>query len=212
MRLIASLLAAVALALLPASAARAQEAMAAFEAACTSHPDFFSFAVTGLDAAGTGNLCGCLVREFSGYTEAELAILSKDIDGTATAADRTAFGDYTALELKARAAVDRCVAAAPPGAGADMADFRAACLGSPFLLDVIGGSIADATPRREALCTCLTDTLAPRLSTAEAAILARDLDGTATDAEREAHAGYPALAEMAGTVFDGCFAEIAPSP
>ena len=204
-----------------AGTANASPATDAFNAACTANPGFFSFAVTGLeeDREGLSRLCSCLATEFSGLRDADLAMLTKDVDGTANAADRTAYGDYTALELKAREALDNCLViegmadgadagSAIPAGQADMTRFDAACSNSRTLLDVIGGTPAEATPLRATLCQCLVSTLAPQVSTADADVLAHDLDGTATDASRKAHAGYDTIAGIAGTAFGGCFATL----
>lgn len=190
-----------------------------FGGACNANPDFFSFAVTGLaeDTEGLGRLCGCLATEFGGLEAADYGMLIKDLEGTATAEERTAYGDYTALELKARENLDKCLVVegfadgAEPVAGADMSAFEASCTGSALLLEIIGGDAEAATPKRDELCGCLSTTLGPQISTADAAILGRDLDGTATQQTRDAHPGYAALAEMAGVAFDTCFAGMAAS-
>ena len=63
------------------------------------------------DPVRFGALCGCLVDAFQEYPEADVVMLTKDLDGSATTEDRTAYGDYTALEAKALAALDACLAA-----------------------------------------------------------------------------------------------------
>ena len=84
-----------------AGTANASPATDAFNAACTANPGFFSFAVTGLeeDREGLSRLCSCLATEFSGLRDADLAMLTKDVDGTANAADRTAYGDLFAPQV-----------------------------------------------------------------------------------------------------------------
>ena len=193
----------------------------AFTAACGANPGFFEFAVTGLDPEGLGRLCSCLVTEFSGLEEPDFAMLVKDLEGTATAEDRTAYGDYTALEITARDGLDKCLVlegfadgsdpgAIPVGDMADMTRFEAACHGSGGLLQVIGGTTEQATPIRTTLCDCLSVALGPQLTTADADILAQDLDGTATEASRAAHANYQEAESRAGAAFDSCFATAMP--
>jgi hypothetical protein len=208
-----------------AAPARAQTASSeAFSTACNANPGFFSFAVTGLDSdpEGLGRLCSCLATEFSGFSDDDYTMLIKDLERTATDADRAAYGDYTGLELKAREALDKCLvlegfadgsdpgAATPAAGGADMTEFDAACHGSDMLLTVIGGSPEDATPVRTSLCDCLSIALAPQVSTEGADILGQDLDGTATEASRTAYPGYPELESRAGAAFDSCFATAMP--
>lgn len=207
---------------LPAPANAQSAGLDTFDTTCNANPDFFSFAVTGLaeNRDGLGRLCSCLVTEFSGLGDADLAMLTKDVDGTATPEDRTAFGDYTALELKARDALDKCLVAerlteaggtAPAGEMADMTRFDAACHGSPMLLEVIGGTAEEATPIRTTLCDCLSIALAPQLATADADILAQDLDGSATEESRAAYGNYSEAERRAGAAFDSCFATAMPS-
>jgi hypothetical protein len=193
----------------------------AFNTACNANPGFFSFAVEGLenDAEGLSRLCSCLVAEFANYPEADLALLTKDVEGTATPEDRTAYGDYTGLEIRARDAAERCVAAewpAAPGTGtsstpADMSGFDAACTNSTILLEVIGGAPEEATVQRATLCQCLTTALGSQITTGDAGILAQDLDGSATEESRAAYGSYDALSETAGGVFDQCFAALTPT-
>lgn len=189
------------------------------EASCNAHPEFFNFTVSGLaeDRTSLGKLCSCLATEFTSMTDAELAMLTRDLDGTATQADRVAFGDYTGLEIKARDSLDKCLVAegladppAAPGALADMTKFDLACTNSELLLGVIGGTPDEAAPLRSRLCECLVKTLAPQVTTADADILATDLDGTATAESHAAYEGYDAVAQTAGVAFDGCFAGLAP--
>jgi hypothetical protein len=150
-------------------------------------------------------------------------MLIKDLEGTATTADRTAYGDYTALELKARDTLDKCLVlegfadGSDPGAtttpaadAADMTKFDAACQASEMLLSVLGGTSEQAMPVRTSLCECLSIALAPQISTEAADILAQDLDGTATDASRAAYPDYPELESRAGAAFDSCFATAMP--
>lgn len=198
-----------------------QDVRAEFSAACSGNPGFFSFAVAGLesDPDGHGRLCGCLATEFSALDDDEIAMLVKDLDGSATAEDRAAFGDYTALELKARDGLDKCLVlegfadGADPGASGDRADmtqFNAACTGSEGLLMVIGGEPDAAMPIRAKLCACLDVALAPQISTADANILGQDLDGTATQESRDAYPTYGELEVTAGAAFDTCFADAMP--
>lgn len=205
-----------------AARAAASPATDAFSAACNANPGFFSFAATGLESnpEGLGRLCSCLVEAFSDYPDADIAILTRDVAGEATPEDRTAYGDYTSLELKARDAADKCAtevgltAAAGSEASpapANMAVFDAACTNSAILLEVIGGTPEQATPLRTKLCTCLVTVLGPQVSADDAEVLARDLDGSATDESRNAYEGYEALAETAAVAFDGCFATLNPT-
>ncbi len=205
--------------LLPADAAAAP-ALDAFSAACEGNPGFFSIAVEGLETQPEAHtsLCTCLAGRFAAFPEADLVMLTKDVDGTATAEDRAAYGDYTALELKALDALQVCVTEAgleevtdsstAPADLADMTRFDASCLASEGLLEVIGGAVESATPLRSLLCGCLSERLAPLVTTADAVVLGQDLDGTATDASRGAHAGYEALTETAGAVFQLCFSAL----
>jgi hypothetical protein len=195
----------------------------AFITSCNAHPAFFQFAVSGLDndPEGLGRLCSCLATEFSGFSDDDYAMLIKDLEGTATTADRTAHSDYTGLELKARDALDKCLVvegfadgtdpgATPAGESADMTKFDAACQASEMLLAVLGGEPDQAIPVRTSLCECLSIALAPQVSTEAAGILAQDLDGTATDESRAAYPGYPELESRAGAAFDSCFATAMP--
>lgn len=212
---------ALALSTLAEGSVSASPATDAFSEACSQNPDFFSFAVQNLgeNPEGHAALCSCLVTEFSSHPDADLAILTKDVDGSATPEDRAAYGDYTALELKARDALDICLKSAGlvsdqpvPGGQADMTSFDAACHGSAGLLEVIGGAPDQAAPRRTTLCNCLSTELAPLITTADADILGQDLDGTATEESRNAYSGYAALAETAGVAFNGCFATLEQAP
>lgn len=198
-----------------AAPAAASPATDAFSAACNANPGFFSFAATGLESNpdGLGRFCSCLVDAFSAYPEADLAILTKDVAGEATPQDRTAYGDYTSLEIRAREAADTCAAEVrlTAAAPANMAVFDAACTNSAILLEVIGGTPEQATPLRAKLCSCLVTVLGPQVSAGDAEILASDLDGSATDESRTAFEGYEALAETAAVAFDGCFATLNPT-
>lgn len=203
----------VALSTAPVAAAPAIDA---FTEACRGSPDFFSFAVDGLESRPDAHerLCTCLAGRFETLAEADIVMLTKDVDGTATAEDRTAYGDYTGLELKAVDALDACITQAglkevtdrPSRAEpADMTGFDASCLASEGLLEVIGGAREAAMPLRATLCQCLSEQLAPLVTTSDADVLGMDLDGTATDESRGAHSGYQALTETAGAIFDQCF-------
>lgn len=201
--------------------AAASEAIDVFAEVCNANPDFFSFAVDGLktNPSRLAGLCTCLVTEFAPLSAADLAMLTRDVDGSATADDRKAYGDYTGLELKARAALDRCLTqdgmAGPvdvPASGpADMTAFDAACAASELLLSVLGGNTAEVRGLRTTLCTCLSTTLAPQISTADAGILSEDVADTATEARRNAYPGYRQLAETAGLAYEGCFATLHPA-
>lgn len=192
--------------------AAAQSAIETFGTTCRAHPDFFSFAVADLDAAGAETLCSCLGTEFAGFSDADLGMLTKDLDGSATAADRTAYGDYTGLEMKARDALNVCLAPAttPATGAADMSTFDNSCTNSAMLLELVGGTPDTATPIRSAMCECLSVALAPQVTTEEAAILGQDLDGTATEQSRAAYPNYSQLANRAGAAYDSCAAGIIP--
>jgi hypothetical protein len=213
MKSVLSALLAVATMAFATGPSQAQDALATFGATCRANPDFFSFAVADLDAAGAGQLCSCLAAEFAGFSGADLAMLGKDIDGTATAADRTAFGDYTALELRARDALNKCIGspAQPAVEGADMTRFDAACTGSEMLLQFLADDRERAVAVRGEFCGCLSVALVPQVSTADADMLAADLDETATEASRSSYPGYTELSGKAGAAFDSCFASIAPA-
>lgn len=207
------------LVLVAASPAAASPETDAFAAACNANADFFSFAVEGLEAdpAGRGRLCSCLITAFTPLPAADLEMLTKDVDDSATEADRTAYGDYTGLEIVARDALFACVAEASLEGGtpavaepADMSGFDASCSASEGLLQVIGGVPDEAMPLRTTLCACLSTTIGPQVSTADADVLGMDLDGTATDESRDAHPGYAELTQVAGAAFDGCFSTLRP--
>jgi hypothetical protein len=205
------------------SAAIASPATDAFSAACNANPDFFASALPGLESNPDDlrRVCACLTTAFTDYPEADLTMLTHDVEGSATAEERTAYGDYTALELKALDALNACLVAeglsganepVSPAAPADMTRFGEACLNSEGLLAVIGGTPEEAAPLRTTLCQCLTTTLGPQISTADAGVLAMDLDGTATETTRSAHPGYQQLTQVAGAAFEGCFATLHPAP
>lgn len=207
---------AFALAAASPGAVLASPATDAFSEACAQNPGFFSFAVDDLASQPEAHsaLCGCLVTEFGAYSDADIAMLTKDVDDTATAESRTAYGDYPGLESKARDALGTCIAAAglgvdepAPSTAADMANFDASCQGSKGLLEMIGGP--EAATHRATLCQCLSSELSVRISSADATVLGQDLDDTATVASRGAHPGYQALTETAGTVFGQCFEALA---
>lgn len=198
----------------------------ALGAACNANPHFFDFALTGLenDAEGLGRLCSCLVTEFKSYPDKDLVMLTKDLDGSATDADKTAYGDYSGLELKAKSALDKCMVlegfadGADPGmqtdgpvGAADMTKFTAACADSQIMLIVVGDADG-AEERRSTVCGCLVETLKTQISTADADILGQDLDGTATEESRAAYPGYQAIADTAGAAFDSCLAQVDPGP
>jgi hypothetical protein len=203
-------------------AAIASPATDAFNAACNANPDFFAAAAPALatSADGLGRLCSCLTTSFADYPEADITMLTHDVEGSATAEERTAYGDYTALEMRAVDALNACLVAAgfsgdtervAPAAPADMTVFEQACHNSEGLLAVIGGTPDEAAPLRTTLCQCLSTTLGPQISTDDAGVLAKDLDGTATEATRNAHPGYQQLAQVAGAAFDGCFQTLHPA-
>jgi hypothetical protein len=100
---------------------------------------------------------------------------------------------------------------AQSGTAADMTKFTAACAGSQVILAVVGDA-AGAEDRRTTMCTCLVESLTPRISTADADILATDLDGTATEATHTAYAGYAAAEKVAGEAFNACFAQLEGTP
>jgi hypothetical protein len=189
--------------------ARAQSAMETFGVTCRANPGFFDFAVSDLDAAGADQLCSCLSTQFDGYSDADLGMLGKDLDGSATPADRTAYGDYTGLEIKARDALNICLGAGPVPAmdKADMTKFDAACTGSAMLLQFMGDPEQAPAVRGE-FCACLSIAVAPQVSTADADMLATDLDGTATETTRGGYPGYTQLANKAGAAFDSCHADL----
>ncbi len=54
------------------------------------------------------SVCGCLVTEFADFSQAEIDVLTTDLDGTATAESHAAFGDYAALEGKAGNSLNTC--------------------------------------------------------------------------------------------------------
>jgi hypothetical protein len=203
-------------------AATGSPATDAFNTACNANPDFFASAAEGLQSNPDGlrRLCSCLTTSFADYPEADITMLTHDVEGTATAEERTAYGDYTGLEMRAVDAVNACLVAeglssatdpVSPGGPADMAAFDQACHNSEGLLAVIGGTPAEAAPLRTTLCQCLTATLGPQISTDAARVLAMDLDGTATEVTRNAYPGYQELTQLAGTAFDGCFQTLHPA-
>jgi hypothetical protein len=203
-------------------AATASPATDAFNAACNANPDFFASAAQGLQSSPDGlvRLCSCLTTSFADYPEADIIMLTHDVEGTATAEERTAYGDYTALEMRAVDALNACLVAegspggtepASPAAPADMTVFDQACHNSEGLLAVIGGTAEEAAPLRTTLCQCLTATLGPQISTEAAGVLAMDLDGTATEVTRNAYPGYQELTQVAGAAFDGCFQTLHPA-
>ena len=67
-----------------------------------------------------------------------------------------------------------------------------------------GGEGEQQSTNRTNLCVCLSETLAPQITTADADMLATDLDGTATEQSRSDYPTYPSLSGMAGEVFDRC--------
>lgn len=200
-----------------ASSSIAQEsAIDAFGTACLANADFFEATAGGLTltADDMARLCGCLGTAFADYPEADIVMLTHDVENTSTPEERTAYGDYTALENKAIEALNTCFVAeglADASEPADMSTFDTACNASEGLLMVIGGEPEAAAPMRTTLCQCLVTTLGPQVSTADAAILAADLDGTASEESRQAYPGYQALADVARVAFQGCFATIHPA-
>ncbi len=202
----------------PASA----QTIEAFATACNANPDFFASVAEGIDQRpeDVGRLCSCLGTAFADYPAADLSMLTHDIEGTATQEERTAYGDYTALEMKALDALNGCLVAegltsetepVSPNAPADMTRFNEACTSSQALLQSVGGTPEEAAPLRTTLCQCLATTLGPQVSTADADVLAKDLDGTATEETRSAYPGYQQLTELAGNAFNGCFATLHPA-
>jgi hypothetical protein len=193
----------------------ASPASDAFATSCSANGDFLE-ATTGLTLGrdDTGRICSCLVTAFEGAPDKDFEMLTKDIENTATAADRTAYGDYTALESKALAALTGCLVAEGLADGAEPADmtaFEKACLESEGLLGVIPGDPEQRPQMRETLCQCLSGALGPQISTADAEILAADLDGSATEEARQAHPGYVNVSEVARIAFNGCMATLRPA-
>jgi hypothetical protein len=203
--------------------AAAGPALDSFGTSCGGHPEFFEFAVSGLDKdeESLARLCSCLATEFTPLSDSELVMLTHDVDGTATAEERTAFGDYTGLEIKARDALDKCLVAEgfsdtpdtpPAGVAADMTKFDAACTNSGLLLEIIGGEAEAANATRTTMCGCLSETLATQVTTDDANILAADLDGTATPASQAAYENYGVASETAGAAFEACFSKLPQAP
>jgi hypothetical protein len=180
----------------------------AFNAACGANPDFFDFKIDGLenDPDRLATICGCLVSGLDPYSEADVVMLTKDLDGSATLDDRTAYGDYTDLEARALVLLEGCLVGDDVPGSADMSKFDAACTGGPIMIEVVEGDEA----QRATICTCLSTSLSTRLTTADADVLAADLNGTATEQSHAQIANYEALSELAGGVLDACFARVAP--
>jgi hypothetical protein len=222
MKILVRLTPALLMALLAVPTPASAQTVEAFTAACNAHPEFFSSMAAGIESRpeDVGRLCSCLGGRFADYPEADLTMLTHDVEGTATAEERTAYGDYTALEMRALDALNGCLAAeglttgtqpASPNSPADMSRFDAACMSSESVLQAIGGTAEEAAPLRTTLCQCLSSALGPQISTADAAILAQDLEGIATEESRQAYPGYPQLSEIAGNAFNGCFATLHPA-
>lgn len=94
-------------------------------------------------------------------------------------------------------------AAWPP---ADLTAFEAACRGHPAMQAMVSTAPASEPPAIDRLCGCLGGRLAG-ISQADADILAGDLNGTTTDAQRAAYAGYAALNERARQGLNACLAD-----
>jgi hypothetical protein len=222
MKILLKLAAAVLVAMAAVPAPASAQTVEAFTTACNANPDFFSSEAPGIESRpeDVTRLCSCLASKFAAYPEADLMMLTHDVEGTATIEERTAYGDYTALQFRALDALKGCLVAeglttdteaATPNAPADMSRFDAACLNSEGVLQVIGGAREDAAQLRPTLCQCLTGVLGPQISTADAQILAQDLEGIATEESRQAYPGYQQLSEIAGNAFNGCFATLQPA-
>lgn len=201
-------------------ASQASPAGDAFAAACTANPTFFDF--TGMQLAsnpeGHAAVCGCLVTEFGSLPDDDLAMLTKDVDGTATAEERTGYANYNTLQNQARAALTKCfqtaglVDAPEPtnttGEPADMTRFNAACTASEALLGILDQDATVAGERRVTFCGCLNEELATRITTADADELSKDLDSTATEESKAAYANYAAASAVAGEAFSSCMSKL----
>jgi hypothetical protein len=112
----------------------------------------------------------------------------------------------TFSKLAAIVALTLSCAAAPAFAqeNADMTAFTAACNSSEGLLSALATEGNDGTASRTTLCECLVTDLTAKVSTADANELAKDLDGTATDASKAAYANYGPASEAAGAAFQAC--------
>lgn len=121
MTVVAAALALTAALALPAAAQTASTE--AFTASCLAAGPFLIGEVPAeVDAATILTpLCSCLVAEFSGFPQAEIDVLAADLAGTSTEESHAAFGDYEALEDKARAGLTKCFDAPEVRAALDAA-------------------------------------------------------------------------------------------
>lgn len=192
---------------------------APFVAACEAN---------GAPFLGDGNeaqlpeFCGCLATEFGARSQSDIDLLTKDILGTSTEADRAAHGAYGALEEAARASTDMCFqqigladAAAPgviegdvPFVTPDMAAFDATCRASPSFLNWMSSGKMTGEQARDAICGCLVEEFPLNFQQSTVDILAKTLDGTLTDAERTAHTNYDTFAARAESITGQCIKDL----
>lgn len=92
----------------------AQEALdrTAFEAACTANGTMLigSLPPDVDKAAVLTPLCACISGQMANYPQADLDMLTKDLNGEATDVDHAAYGDYDGLVARAGSVVTACFA------------------------------------------------------------------------------------------------------
>jgi hypothetical protein len=94
-------------------------------------------------------------------------------------------------------------AESPAWPPADLAALESACQRDPGIQAMVSDAPVGQPPAIQQFCTCFVSTLSD-VDADDAAILTRDLLGTATDAERQAHDGYAALSGKASRALARC--------
>lgn len=80
----------------------------------------------------------------------------------------------------------------------------AACLVSPGMKAMFDATEGDGTAARIDVCGCLVEVLGPQITLADARILARELDGSLTNEDREGYANGEQLGTIAEAGFVTC--------
>lgn len=195
-----------------------QTDVAALEAACLKQGPAM------LGEAHAGKLvpfCGCLASELSVREQADVDILTKDLLGEATQADKAAYGDFETLEESARDSLNTCFRregmedmADPaeeeqgeiPFVTPDMTAFDATCRSSSALLNWMSSGKLTPEEARSAVCGCLVEEFPLNFQQSTVDILAKSFDGTLTEADKAGYLNFETFAKRAEDIMGQCIA------
>lgn len=90
----------------------------------------------------------------------------------------------------------------------DMTAFNATCRASVALRDLLTDAPGGPDAAREAVCACIGDAFPLQFQQSVVDMLAKELDGTASDAERQAFLNYATFSSQADTLMGQCVAQL----